>query len=186
MSFLNIFGGKKKISPVAQGIWVVNDLLEKSYCETTIQKIESSGFKVARQYNQGRHNKETFIQEKNIAQDLLAKFEKIILAGPSGKVQVTDFSFPLEFYKYESGDYIKTHSDAPREIFPGKWSTLTLVLYLTDGYSGGETFFPKSGLKVTPKIGCGLLFDQKLDHEALTVENGIKYVLRTNCLVKKV
>src|ERR1041385_2757442 len=136
MSFFNLFSNKKKVSPVAPGIWVVNDLLEKSYCDGVVQKIESSGFKVARQYNQGRHNKETFINEKNIADDLLQKFEKINLQGTSGKMQIVQFSFPLEFYKYESGDYIKTHSDAPREIEPGKWSTLTLVIYLTDGYGG--------------------------------------------------
>jgi hypothetical protein len=70
--------------------------------------------------------------------------------------------------------------DAPREL-NGKYSKLTLVLYLSDNCKGGETFFDKYGLKINPTSGVALLFNQELNHEALIVTQGVKYVLRTNC-----
>ena len=110
------------------------------------------------------------------------RLKAISINGSSLKATITDLSLPLEFYKYEAGDFIKRHSDAPREL-NGKYSKLTLVLYLSDNCKGGETFFDKYGLKINPTCGVALLFNQELNHEALIVTEGIKYVLRTNCFL---
>lgn len=184
MAILDLFDRKKKISCIDSGIWVAEDLLNENECKTIINRIEAAGFKTARQYDQGRHNKETFIVEKDVEQKILLAFEKLKLVSPEKNVQIEKLSHPLEFYKYDKGDYIKCHTDAPREIEKDLWSSLTLVLYLNDNYYGGETNFPRRNIKVTPHRGCGLVFDQQLDHEAMIVNEGTKYILRTNCLVK--
>jgi prolyl 4-hydroxylase len=166
-----------------EGIWIIDDFMSRSQCLEIIEKIEKTNFKVARQYKEGRHNKETFLEEASIVQLLREKFKELSGFRNSLPFAVADFSLPLEFYKYETGDFIKRHSDASRES-RGRSSKLTLVLYLSDNCSGGETYFDKYNMKVNPKCGAALLFDQQLNHEALIVTAGTKYVLRTNCFLE--
>ncbi|HTL83403.1 MAG TPA: 2OG-Fe(II) oxygenase [Bacteroidia bacterium] len=184
MALLDLFNRKKKISCMDSGIWMIDDLLNDAECDKIIGRIEERGFKVARQYDKGRHNKETFIVEKDVEEKLIAVFDKLKLVSPEKTVEIEKVSHPLEFYKYDKGDYITCHTDAPREIEKDLWSEYTLVLYLNDNYYGGETNFPVRHIKVTPRKGCGLIFDQRYDHEACEVGEGTKYILRTNCLTK--
>lgn len=176
----SIFKSRKQIKPIEKGIWVLENFISRRQCEEIIDKIEKANFKMARQYKEGRHNKETFLEEPAIVNLLKDEFKKISTSGSPLQFSVTDFSLPLEFYKYEAGDFIKRHSDAPRES-NGKFSKLTLVLYLSDHCKGGETYFDKYNIKINPKAGNALLFEQQLNHEALIVASGTKYVLRTNC-----
>ena len=182
-SIFSIFKkGKNKIIRVENGIWIIEDFISRSQCNEIIDKIEKTNFKAARQYNEGRHNKEAFLDEPYIVGLLRDKFKEINFSSNSLKFNVVDFSLPLEFYKYENGDFIKRHSDAHRE-FNGRYSKLTLVLYLSDSCKGGETYFDKYNVKINPKSGAALLFEQELNHEALIVTEGTKYVLRTNCYI---
>ncbi len=174
--------GKNKITNPEDGIWIIEHFITPIQCNWIIDKIEKSNFKVARQYKEGRHNKETFSGETSIVELLRNRFKEINLLRGSMKCNVLDFSLPLEFYKYETGDFIKRHSDAHREC-NGKYSKLTLVLYLSDNCKGGETYFEKYNVKINPRSGTALLFEQKLNHEALIVTEGTKYVLRTNCYI---
>ena len=177
----SILKSKSRVIAVENGIWVAENFISRQQCDDIIEKIEKSNFKVARQYKEGRHNKETFLEESSVVQLLRTKFKELT-ASANFPFTVTDFSLPLEFYKYEAGDYIKRHSDAPRES-NGRFSKLTLVIYLSDNCQGGETFFEKYNVKINPRSGAALLFEQHLNHEALIVKSGIKYVLRTNCFV---
>jgi prolyl 4-hydroxylase len=72
---------------------------------------------------------------------------------------------------------------AHRQVGP---RILTFYLYLNDVASGGETEFPRLGLKVAPKRGRAVLWpsvlnshpnhiDSRSDHQALPVLEGIKY-----------
>lgn len=167
---------------VEPGIWIAEKFLSPGQCREIVDRIEKSDFRIARQYGEGRHNKETFLEEEFIVQLLRRRFREIGTL-PGSVHAVRDFSLPLEFYKYETGDFIKRHSDAPREA-NGRFSKLTLVLYLSDDCKGGETFFDAFDLKVNPRCGAALLFEQHLNHEALRVQGGTKYVLRTNCFTE--
>lgn len=181
-SIFSILKTKKKITNPENGIWIMEDFISRSQCNEIIDKIERTNFKVARQYKEGRHNKETFLEEAAIVELLRNKFKEISTCRNPPQFTVNDFSLPLEFYKYETGDFIKRHSDAHRE-WDGKYSKLTLVLYLSDNCKGGQTYFDKYNLKINPKSGAALLFEQQLDHEAMVVTEGTKYVLRTNCFL---
>jgi hypothetical protein len=177
--FINFFK-KQETNQIKDGIWLIKNFLNKEQCQKIISGIEKSEFKIARQYSEGRHNKESFSEENEIIKLLENKFKQHNLHKNNQSFKIIKFSLPLEFYKYEVGDFIKRHSDAPREI-DGKFSKLTLVLYLSDNCKGGETFFEKFNLNIRPTIGSALLFEQNLDHEAKIVIRGTKYVLRTNC-----
>ena len=90
---------------------------------------------------------------------------------------------PLQILRYRPGGEYKPHLDAlPAEA---NQRVLTLLVYLSDDYEGGETHFPKTGLTFRGRTGDALLFrnagpDGRPDplslHAGLPVKKGTKYL----------
>ena len=90
---------------------------------------------------------------------------------------------PLQVLRYRPGGEYKPHMDAlPAE--PNQ-RVLTVLVYLSDDYEGGETFFPGDGLSFRGGTGDALLFrnsgpDGRPDplslHAGLPVTRGTKYL----------
>ena len=57
------------------------------------------------------------------------------------------------------------------------------MIYLNDDFKGGETRF--NDLTVHPNTGKALLFIHEQKHESIPVEEGMKYVLRTDVMYRK-
>lgn len=89
----------------------------------------------------------------------------------------------LNVLRYQPGQQYRAHLDAlASHGNPRRFST---VLYLNDNYTGGETQFSRSGLKVKGRAGDALLFrnltpdgrpDQRSLHAGMPVEAGIKWI----------
>jgi len=90
----------------------------------------------------------------------------------------------LRVYRYEPGEHHSTHWDTVVELPDGISSRITLVFYLNDGFTGGETEFPELGKRVVPRRGSALLFQHRVLHSALEVTSGVKYALRTDVLFR--
>jgi len=77
--------------------------------------------------------------------------------------------------RYNPGEKSHLHIDTP---FDDKVK-YTLLIYLNDNFSGGETNFYTEDFKlirtVKPEKGKGLLFDINLFHQGETVTRGNKY-----------
>jgi len=54
------------------------------------------------------------------------------------------------------------------------------MIYLNEGYEGGETHFESSS--VTGKMGMALVFEHELLREGAAVTGGVKYVLRSDVM----
>jgi prolyl 4-hydroxylase len=90
---------------------------------------------------------------------------------------------PLQLLRYRPGGEYKPHMDAlPAE--PNQ-RILTALVYLSDGYRGGETSFPNARLSYRGRVGDALIFlnvrsDGSADpltlHAGLPVTNGTKYI----------
>ncbi|MEA3010356.1 MAG: prolyl 4-hydroxylase [Sphingomonadales bacterium] len=90
---------------------------------------------------------------------------------------------PLQLLRYRPGGEYKPHMDAlPAE--PNQ-RILTVLVYLSDDYRGGETRFPHSGLSFRGRTGDALLFrnadvhgrpDPLSLHAGLPVTKGTKYL----------
>ena len=92
----------------------------------------------------------------------------------------------LQVLRYEKGGrYIAHHDQMTPRAAPAGPRVLTLFLYLSDGFEGGETRFPTLNITATPKLGRALLWPNVMDgnpfvrdhrtvHEALTVTRGVK------------
>jgi prolyl 4-hydroxylase len=88
---------------------------------------------------------------------------------------------PLQILRYRPGQEYKPHTDA----IPGleNQRILTMLVYLNDGFEGGETKFIHAGLTISPRRGEGLLFhnvgpngelDPTVKHAGLPVTSGVK------------
>lgn len=77
--------------------------------------------------------------------------------------------------KYNPGQKSHLHIDTPFDDDV----KYTLLIYLNDNYSGGETKFYNDDFKliktIYPEKGKGLLFDINLFHQGEIVTNGNKY-----------
>ena len=92
---------------------------------------------------------------------------------------------PLQVLRYSPGQQYREHSDALPGVTPSEQRVLTFLVYLNEDYEGGETAFPKIGLKVGGRRGDGLLFrnatpdgepDPLALHAGLPVVSGVKHL----------
>ena len=92
---------------------------------------------------------------------------------------------PLQVLRYAPGQQYREHSDALPGVAPSQQRVLTFLVYLDDGYEGGETAFPAVGIKVRGRPGDGLLFrnasptgvpDPRALHAGLPVTRGVKHL----------
>ena len=90
---------------------------------------------------------------------------------------------PLQVLRYRPGGEYRPHFDA----IPGfaNQRVATMLVWLSDGYQGGETHFPTPGLKLQGRIGDAILFrntgpdgrrDLNAGHAGLPVSAGEKLI----------
>ena len=90
---------------------------------------------------------------------------------------------PLQVLRYRPGQEYRPHLDA---LPTGdNQRVLTMLVYLNDGYPGGETYFTRAQLKFSGRLGAALLFrnadsagvpDKRAEHAGLPVLSGEKYI----------
>jgi prolyl 4-hydroxylase len=90
---------------------------------------------------------------------------------------------PLQILRYSPGQEYRPHHDALPHT--DNQRILTMLVYLNDGYKGGETAFLSTGLKVKGAVGDALLFrnadrhgrpDPHAQHAGLPVIAGQKLI----------
>ena len=90
---------------------------------------------------------------------------------------------PLQILRYRPGQQYRTHMD----FVPGvdNQRVLTALVYLNEGYGGGETRFVKTGLDVKGSTGDAIVFrnagpdrrgDPMSEHAGLPVTSGTKFL----------
>jgi prolyl 4-hydroxylase len=90
---------------------------------------------------------------------------------------------PLQLLRYRRGNEYRAHVDT----LPGEPNQrlFTVIVYLTEGYEGGETVFPRTGLRVKGRLGDALVFrnltlgdqpDPLTQHAGLPVASGEKMI----------
>lgn len=86
----------------------------------------------------------------------------------------------FRFYRYDVGERFNRHKDGRIRLSEQVASRWTFLLYLNEGFVGGETEFET--LSVAPRQGAALGFRHELRHKGCPVTEGRKYVLRTDVL----
>lgn len=76
--------------------------------------------------------------------------------------------------RYLPGGFYVSHSDAGLDLNDRYF---TVICYLNDSFSGGQTSFPTLSFAFTPQIGKAIVFPATYVHRAEPVLKGRKYVL---------
>jgi prolyl 4-hydroxylase len=97
----------------------------------------------------------------------------------------------LQLLKYEKGQFYKEHHDyvEAQSMRHSGVRMLTVLLFLDDVETGGETRFPMLNITVEPKQGRALYWpnvrngapdkkDERTIHQALPVVKGVKYAAK--------
>lgn len=172
-------------------VWTVEDALPADLCEAYAARARERCAEVAPIV--GRHGVEIDLATRNNtrvmwddateADSLLARVVSSVPPRLAGR-SLAGANPRLRLYRYAPGERHGAHWDTVVELDDGRISLLTLVFYLNDDFSGGDTDFPELGRRIAPQKGRALLFQHRVLHEAMAVHDGEKLVLRTDVLYR--
>jgi predicted 2-oxoglutarate/Fe(II)-dependent dioxygenase YbiX len=165
---------------LTDAIWQFDRFLAPEACEGVMQRAADAGLQVARLHAEGRHNREVFLDWPELRELILQRLRERRADCPELALESTLIGRHLECYRYDRSDYVAPHVDARVPVGADARSNLTLIVYLDDGAVGGETVFPKEGVRIRPAAGTAVLFRQRLLHGGAPVTAGCKHVLRAD------
>lgn len=137
-----------------------------------------------------RNNTRVILDDTKLANALFGRLEQYLPKIFKDVWHLEKLNSRFRFYRYEKGQTFKPHIDGKYKESDTCESKLTLLIYLSDNFIGGETTFfdqteDKLRFKVKPKLGQVLVFDHHQLHSGDPVIDGIKYVLRTDVMYTK-
>lgn len=164
----------------------IDGLLSAEECEALITLSEARGFAAAsvrtehgQQAKPLIRNNERVVFEAPAWRDTLWQRLSVFPLPEVHSQHATGLPRALRFYKYTPGQRFKMHKDGPW-VEDGLTSQLTLLVYLNEGFLGGDTVF--RDMVVMPKTGSALLFLHDTWHEGAALAEGTKYVLRSDVM----
>jgi prolyl 4-hydroxylase len=164
-------------------IIVIDDFITEKECNIIINDskpylVDSSIFNNDTQKSivtKYRTSKTAYMNPNNITYKINKKLENMI------NISRNNYE-PLQVAKYSKGQYYRPHYD---NIEKYNIRDKTLIIYLSDNYTGGYTKFPLLNKKFKLKKGSAILFDN-LDtknnthllslHQGTTVYKGDKWI----------
>lgn len=171
----------------------LDDVLTAEECDELVNRIDGMGPEIATiNTAQGakvrtdvRNNERVIFDDVDLA---LRLFEaaRDHLPTVMRKRTIVGANERFRCYRYQAGMRFAPHSDGSFERNEDEKSFYTFLIYLNEGFVGGETnMFTKPELSVTPRRGRGLLFQHPIVHEGAEVTDGVKYVARTDIMYRR-
>ncbi|MEH2438527.1 MAG: 2OG-Fe(II) oxygenase [Nostoc sp.] len=139
-----------------------------------------------------RNNQRVILDDQERAFDLWQRVSSYI-PSPIGKWQAVGLNERFRFYRYDPGQRFALHHDGSYRRPNGEESLLTFMIYLNEGFEGGDTLFhlsrryyeDLSNIAVIPATGMVLCFVHDLVHEGAPIIQGRKYVLRSDIMYRQ-
>jgi prolyl 4-hydroxylase len=180
-----------------QDVFLIHDFLSREECDQFIARAEKEGFEEAPITTAGgavmrksiRDNSRVMFDDLALAVDLFDRARPFLPADIENRWRLLAFNERWRSYRYGPGEKFAPHYDGSFSRGDGERSQLTLMIYLNDGFDGGETnFYLARGaapLSVKPVRGQALVFVHHKLHEGAPVLAGRKYVLRTDVMYQR-
>lgn len=181
-------------------IKTISHVFDKEFCDAVIQDTEKLKYEIApitvdgekgvfEMNTEVRNNERVIIDNDLLARTLFHILKNVLPTNFKGW-ELEKLNSRFRFYRYTPGQTFKPHIDGKYKESENCESKLTLLLYLSEPLSGGETtFFRNIGEKVRvilkPEIGKVVIFDHHQLHSGDPVVKGVKYVLRTDVMYVK-
>ncbi|NVJ22502.1 2OG-Fe(II) oxygenase [Myxococcus sp. AM011] len=172
----------------------VDDLLNGDECGALVARIEGAGPTAAPITTAAgfvmrpdiRNNTRVMFDDHELADLLFQRIKPHVPPRLEHEWELCGTNERLRCYRYEAGQYFAPHFDGAFVRHRDERSLLTFMVYLNDGAHGGATNFLYLGRSVTPRTGAALLFNHHLYHEGAEVTAGLKYVLRTDLMYRRI
>lgn len=167
----------------------IDNFLSKTECQDLLQISEELGYLPAtintdrgqKRVTGIRNNERVFYESSVLAKRLWSKISPYIPQS-YGNSQAIGLNELFRFYRYRPGQLFKKHRDESFIRNESEASYYTFMVYLNDGFTGGQTTFESQTIE--PKCGKALIFRHELEHEGSEVLTGEKYVLRSDIMYK--
>lgn len=173
------------------GIFTIANFLSATECAEFIGNSERTGYdEAAIQVGQGqqqvikdvRNNDRIIFDGPQLADFIFARARPLLPDAVPGWKPI-GLNERLRFYRYTPGQYFKWHIDGAYHRSPDEVSQLTLLIYLNADYQGGATEFTWD--TIAPQLGMALVFPHQMRHQGTPLTAGIKYVLRTDVMYRR-
>ena len=169
-------------------VFVIHEFLSPPECAEYILLGESIGFTDApittmtgfEMRKDIRNNTRVILDDPQLAERLWERAAPWF--PPFRERQPIGLNERFRFYRYEPGQRFAPHFDGAYERSNGEFSQFSFLIYLNDDFAGGHTIFHRPPLDVNPKSGSVLAFYHPQLHEGAVLEQGVKYVLRTDVM----
>ncbi|MFZ6638627.1 2OG-Fe(II) oxygenase [Undibacterium sp. TC4M20W] len=132
--------------------------------------------------DQVRNNDRIIFDDATLAASIFER-ARMVLPAQLKEWTLSGLNERFRFYRYQAGQYFKWHHDLNFKRSETESSFFTLLIYLNADYAGGHTAFRFADIK--PEPGMALLFPHLIPHQGTAIDAGIKYVLRTDVMYKK-
>jgi hypothetical protein len=143
-----------------------------------------------------RNNERVMFDDVALAAALFARARSFLPATLFGEPRTTQTSGDaweavglnerFRGYRYRPGQRFTPHFDGCFARSPDEQSAITWLLYLDEACAGGETRLLDFGVVVRPRRGTLFLFDHYVLHEGAEVLSGVKHVLRSDVMYRRV
>lgn len=183
----------QKTRVLGDSVFTISNVLAEAECQAWIRATETCGFAsapitTARGFVMApsvRNNTRVIVDDREHAAALWQRISTLVPQTLEGHSAV-GLNERFRIYRYDPGQYFRWHSDGAFVRSPTEHSLLTLMVYLSDDFSGGSTDFDTrhDTLRVTPRAGMALVFEHALRHQGAPVTAGRKYVLRSDVMYR--
>jgi hypothetical protein len=192
---------------------LIRDFLSREECAALIADAERKGFDGA-SGNYPPSYRDNDRQVNDDANQAEAWFERmrglvpgrVWLAAEEGQGseewELAGLNERIRTCRYRAGQRFNIHQDGVHHRGRDCRSLLTFMIYLTDGseFEGGDTLFfaqgPRASVdgthleepiaRVRPRAGSLIVFDHRLWHSGETVTAGVKHIVRSDLIYRKV
>ena len=188
---------------VPDRIFTISNVLSPEECVEYITLTENIGYTPAgltvgkdeyMMAPQVRNNDRVILDDEKRATDLWNRIAEYVPTTIDNWTAI-GLNERLRFYRYDPGQWFAPHGDGSYMRENHDHSRLTFMIYLNDGFEGGETRFyihhdyfvlldPNvvPDVSVVPKTGMALCFRHEMRHEGARMIGGRKYVLRSDVM----
>ncbi len=171
-------------------IWALENFLTPQECQNLIDLSEKIGYAEAEvslpsgatMMKGLRNNYRLLYTDKALAQQLWEKLRDHVPAQIDAS-EACGLNEQFRFYRYANAQRFKRHIDGRFKRNATEESRITFMIYLNEGYTGGETTFDE--VTIHPSTGTALCFIHELKHEGCPVLSGTKYVLRSDVMYRQ-
>jgi predicted 2-oxoglutarate/Fe(II)-dependent dioxygenase YbiX len=175
---------------------VFEDVYTKEECQQWLEAIADKPFERAL-INIGfgkqaldeevRFHDRWMVDDKDKAEEIWGRIKDVVAKEFRNSDVAVGLNERLRVLRYGKGHFFKAHYDGMFQK-DGAYSLLTVMLYLNDGFEGGETVILDENdvsfqTVYQPKAGSVLVFDQDLYHEGRALlGDKEKVVVRTDVM----